>query len=230
MFKELIGLFRSDNPLASIAEKFSQMLALAWENTRAAGEIYFGKKASAEERSQIYKKDIQINKLERAIRKRVVAHLSFPENIPDVPYCLLMMSLVKDVERLGDYAKNLAEVMDQHGGRLADGDILDELVEIRTEVEKGFEGATELVGSTDLERVLELIRSGRDVAQRCDLLITKIARSDVDAATAAASVLATRYYKRIGGHVLNTLSSIVMPLHKIDYYDEDDFPSTPPTR
>jgi len=34
-------------------------------------------------------------------------------------------------------------------------------------------------------------------------------------------VLATRYYKRIGGHVLNVLSSVVMPLHKVDYYDED---------
>jgi hypothetical protein len=35
-------------------------------------------------------------------------------------------------------------------------------------------------------------------------------------------VLATRFYKRIGGHVLNVLSSVVMPLHKVDYYDEDE--------
>ncbi len=31
-----------------------------------------------------------------------------------------------------------------------------------------------------------------------------------------------RSYKRISGHVLNVLSSVVMPLHKIDYYDEDE--------
>ena len=30
-----------------------------------------------------------------------------------------------------------------------------------------------------------------------------------------------RYYKRIGGHVLNVLSGVTMPLHKVDYYDED---------
>ena len=41
----------------------------------------------------------------------------------------------------------------------------------------------------------------------------------------AAQVLGTRYYKRIGGHVLNILSSVVMPLHKIDYYDEDSIPA-----
>ena len=40
-------------------------------------------------------------------------------------------------------------------------------------------------------------------------------------------MLATRYYKRIGGHVLNILSSVVMPLHKVDYYDEEELPETP---
>ena len=56
-------------------------------------------------------------------------------------------------------------------------------------------------------------------------LVTKAAQSSYDASTTAAVVLATRYYKRIGGHVLNILSSVVMPLHKIDYYDEDSIPA-----
>ena len=45
-----------------------------------------------------------------------------------------------------------------------------------------------------------------------------------DARTTTALVLGARFYKRIGGHVLNVLSSVVMPLHKVDYYDEDDIP------
>ena len=52
-------------------------------------------------------------------------------------------------------------------------------------------------------------------------MFARIARSDYDAATATAMVLGTRYYKRIGGHVLNVLSGVTMPLHKVDYYDED---------
>jgi hypothetical protein len=32
--------------------------------------------------------------------------------------------------------------------------------------------------------------------------------------------MGARFYKRIGAHVLNVLSSVVMPLHKLDYYDE----------
>ena len=33
-------------------------------------------------------------------------------------------------------------------------------------------------------------------------------------------VLLTRFYKRVGGHLLNVVSSVVMPLHKVDFYDE----------
>jgi hypothetical protein len=40
-----------------------------------------------------------------------------------------------------------------------------------------------------------------------------------------ALVLALRYYKRIGGHPLNVLSSMVMPLHKVDFFDEDAAPA-----
>ena len=37
-----------------------------------------------------------------------------------------------------------------------------------------------------------------------------------------ALVLGARLYKRIGGQVLNVLSSVVMPIHKVDYYDEEE--------
>ena len=36
--------------------------------------------------------------------------------------------------------------------------------------------------------------------------------------------LGSRFYKRIQGHLLNLLSAVVMPLHKLDYYDEDSIP------
>ena len=43
----------------------------------------------------------------------------------------------------------------------------------------------------------------------------------------AVLVLCARYYKRIGGHALNVLSAVVMPLHKVDYYDEDEIAEKP---
>src|SRR5690606_35164507 len=121
-----------------------------------------------DERSRIYQKDIKINQLERAIRKQLVAHLSVSGNQVAVPYGLLMMSVIKDVERLGDYAKNLTQVSDLGVGELPSDENVGELRELRREIENAFRATTEIFDSSDHARALDLIRSGRNLAHRCD--------------------------------------------------------------
>ena len=159
--------------------------------------------------------------MERRIRKQVIAHLSVRGVSPHVPYCLLLMSLVKDVERIGDYAKNLSEVIDFYPEPLPDDEIIAELREIRRGVESAFADSSEVFSRSDRERAMVLISACRDLAHRSDQLLPRIARSDYNAALTTAVVLGARYYKRIGAHVQNILTSVVMPLHKLDYYDED---------
>jgi phosphate transport system protein len=173
-------------------------------------------------RSLVYKQDIKINQMQRAIRKQVATHLSMTTGTADVPYCLAMMSLVKDVERLGDYAKNIVELTDLHPEALPEDELTEELREIRAEVETILRNVHEVLTSLDRDKAMDRIRCGKDLARRCDAMLAKVARSDYSAGAAAATVLGTRYYKRIGGHLINILSSVVMPLHKVDYYDEDD--------
>lgn len=232
MLRELLAIFRSENPLSAMGEQFAKMLKLTLEMTNRAGTVFFENKNNPEDRTRIYEQDVRVNQLERSIRKNVVAHLTLPGNTPDVPYCLLLMSLVKDVERIGDYAKNLAELVDIRPEPVADDEILHELQEIRRGVEDAFRSTWEIFASSDEERAMQYIRQGRDLAHRCETLILRIARASYDASTAAVLVLCTRYYKRIGGHAINVLSAVVMPLHKVDYYDEDEIPQkavkTPP--
>jgi len=197
------------------------MLKITYETTMKAGEIFSGEGLKPEERTWIYEQDVQVNKLQRKIRKQVIAHLSIQGSAPDLPYSLLLMSLVKDVERLGDYAKNLSEIGDLYTGRLPEDELCAELQEIRTGVEMAFASTSDVFERSDTERAMELTRHGQDLARRCDMLIERIAHSDHDAKTVTALALGTRYYKRIGGHVLNILSGVTMPLHKLDYYDED---------
>lgn len=225
MLRELLSMFRSDNPLARMGEDFSKMLKLTYDMTTAAGDIYFGKPVTPEDRTQIYSEDIQVNQLERKIRKQVVTHLSFEGNTADVPYCLLLMSVVKDVERLGDYAKNLSEVVDLQPDPFPEDDIVSELKEIRRGVDEAFQSAYEIFEVSDHERATQYIRQGQDIAHRCDSLIHRIARAPYGSSVVTALVLGTRYYKRIGGHVTNLLTAVVMPLHKVDYYDEDEVPA-----
>ncbi len=219
MLRALLSIFRSDKPLADMGKNFEEMLRLTYEMTVQAGDMFFSDVVAPDERTEIYKADVKVNKLERMIRKQVIAHLSLG-NSASLPYCLLLMSLVKDVERIGDYAKNLSEVREFHPQPLPDDEIVGELGEIRAGVELKFSQAAAVFASADRERSLELTREGRDLTHRCDALVTSVASSAYNAGTTTAVVLGARFYKRIAAHVLNVLSSVVMPLHKLDYYDE----------
>lgn len=222
MLKELLSLFRADDPMAEVAEDFSQMVDLSRDLTVRAGHVLFGEGGSEQaELEAIHKADVGINKLQRSIRKKIIAHLILTEEQRDVTYCLLIMSLVKDVERLGDYAKNVSEIRSESGGTVPEDSNGAEIKAIREAVEETYGSVNQVFATSDARTATELIQRGKVVNRRCDELIARAAASTYDAATTTALVLAARYYKRIESHLLNILSGVVMPLHKLDYFDED---------
>ncbi len=222
MLKELLNLFRSGEPLQAICENFAKMLSLSLELVKKGGEAFFAQSATEEDRRALQRQDVEVNKLERKIRKQVVVHLSVGSNVVDLPYCLLLMSLVKDVERIGDYAKDLAALVDLEPGPLPGGEFTDELRALRTKIEAEFEAACRVFNTCDREGAVALIRQGREGLESCEGLIRGIAHSSLAPGAAVKLALAARFYERIAGHVLNLLSGVVMPLHRLDYYDEKD--------
>ena len=220
MLQELLSIFRGGDPLSKVADNFALMLNLTREMNYSAGQIFFGEEHEENAQDKVHKMDAEVNELERIIRRSLTTHLSIPGNNADAPYSLLLMSLVKDVERLGDYAKNLSEIVEIRPGPLPNGTEFSELMMVRRRVELAYQACANGVLSSRKGEAVELIRQGRETARRCDSLIATIGESDYDAATTTAFILGTRYYKRINAHVLNVLSSVVMPLDKIDYHDE----------
>ena len=87
MLRELMSIFRSNNPLAKMGENFSKMLKLTDQMTAQAGRFFFDKPATPDERTQIYKQDVKVNKTERRVRKQVITHLSIGGNSADALYC-----------------------------------------------------------------------------------------------------------------------------------------------
>lgn len=224
MWRELLSLFRSSDPIAEMGQNFSEMLKLATELTLDAGRHFFDGPPTPDERSSVSRRDIQLNKMERRIRKQVITHLALREQQRDAAFGLLLMSLVKDVERIGDYCKNLSEVYDDGGGPIPDDDNAAELREIRAIIEESLSATADVFTRSDSDTALDLIRRGREVNRRCDALVKRIAGSNYSSATTTTLVLGARYYKRIESHLLNVLSGVVMPLHKVDYYDERALP------
>ena len=51
--------------------------------------------------------------------------------------------------------------------------------------------------------------------------ISKLVRDGSDAGPAAPRALLNRYLKRITAHLMNVMTAVVMPLDRLDYWDED---------
>ncbi len=220
MLKELLSIFRGSQPMEAATADFTRMLELAQELILEATVVYWGRAQSPEERTALYDKDVRLNKLQRRVRKHVVAQLSGP--VPsNVPYGLLLMSLVKDVERIGDYAKNLTELAVWVEEPMPEDELSGELREITRAVESLAREAAQVFTRSDVERARELILEGRGVAKRCDDLVRGVAKSNYSAGLAVKAAVGARFLKRVDGHLLNLLTAVVMPLHKLDYYDEN---------
>jgi phosphate uptake regulator len=222
MFRDFISIFQTDDPLSDMSDRFTRMLTLTGDMALAAGRIYFDGEAVDGARQRIYDQDIEVNRYEREIRKLIVAHLSIRLRSADLPHCLFLLSLVKDVERLGDYAKNLSELVDVGGGAPPPNAHTAELLAIRAAVEQAFRDTPEIVSQGQTERAVTLINEGRLNMKRCEALLRLVAETADEPRSAVSLALGARYYKRFNGHLLNILSSVVMPLHKLDFFDEDE--------
>lgn len=133
-------MFGVSDPLRDMGENFNRMLVLTHSLNLTASQIYFNEiDGNGEpERATLFEQDAKVNALEQTIRRQIITHLSLPGNEADVPYSLLLMTLVKDVGRLGDYGKNLAQLAEIRHGIFPLGTELDELLPIRRGVERIF--------------------------------------------------------------------------------------------
>lgn len=225
MFSQLFKSIAGEDPLEKSTSHFGDMLELVETMILEANAVYWGKVQTAAEREDLYRRDVKVNKLQRSTRRAVITGLSGSSS-GNLPYGLMLMSLVKDIERLGDYAKNLAEIPSRTHDDLAeralpDDDVVYELRLISDSIMTLAREAKSVYAEGNRERALELTEIGRATAKRCGRLVETIARSPYESAISVDLVLATRFYKRIQGHLLNLLSSVIMPLDKLDYFDEE---------
>jgi len=224
VLREILSVFRTEDEASRMKSTFLDALELSRELTEVAGEHFFDRPPSHEDIVAVHDRDVELNKLQRRLRKQVIAHMTLNSSRRDAQHGLLWMSLSKDVERIGDYCKNLVQIYEEGGAPLPQDENAASLREVRAVAEELSRQAGPVLEGSDSGTALELIRRGRDSNRLCDELVRRVSRGPYDAATTTTLALGTRYYKRIQSHLLNVLSSVVMPLHKLDYYDERSLP------
>ncbi len=220
MLRELLRMWRKIDLLKQALDDFITMIDHVEAMFRCATETLFGARKCVDAREMIYKTDIKVNITEREIRKRLVEHLAVNPR-GDAPACLILMSASKDVERAGDYCKNLLEVASMYRDRLTESKYMDDLRELTDRVAATFGKTRKAFAEDDQVVGHEVIHEEIRIAKRSDAMVQKVASDDeLNANQAVCLALAFRFLKRVNAHLGNVASSVVMPLHKIDYFDE----------
>ena len=219
MFKNFLAFWRGKDFLSRVLEDFNTMI----EDTQEMFNSVLNKLLESKEepglKDKIYSVDKQVNELEREIRKRIVEHLSLQPAI-DVPACLLMMSVVKDAERIGDYCKNLYEVTELLEKPLDKPEFRQLFNNIDREVMDEFSKTKDAFKNSDEELAREVLDIETRIVKNCDDILKKLASGKLDTNKAVCYTLTARYFKRIAAHLANIGSSVILPISQLDFFDE----------
>jgi phosphate transport system protein len=163
--------------------------------------------------------DHRVNAAEREIRRELVVHASVQGAI-DTPAILVYMSIVKDIERIGDYAKNIFDLA-ADGIDLSTGMYAGEIAQAATEVPRFLEESAAAFGTRDATLAKALLHRGDELLDGFDARVSALVKEEHPDHQAVAVALMHRYLKRIVAHAMNVLSAVVMPIDRLDYFDED---------
>lgn len=217
----VLEFFKSgEDQLDSLNAEVLDMLASCRHTFDAAINTVLGGTAPEAVGKDIRKTDRSINKAERRIRRALIVHASTRGAAADIGSILVLMSITKDIERVGDYAKNIWDLADNGVDMTADDDV-DELRKRRDAVSRLITDASQIFATQDVEAAHATIQAADDLMDEFDAEIARLVTTEAPGSRAVPRALLYRYLKRITAHLMNVLSAVVMPVDRLDYYDED---------
>lgn len=215
-FSFLRRIAGNENRLDMIERSIAEMLDNDLQAYLLAVSALLGDATHADVREDVRRTDFQVNEGERAIRRDLVVHASVAEGL-EAPGLLVYMSVVKAIERVGDYAKNLLDLA-RDGANLGNHEGWRQTFD---NVADFIKDTHEVFAKRDVERARQMLISGEVMLDEFDDGVSKLVSTTDGLGFAVARALAYRYLKRIVAHLMNVLSSVVMPLEQLDYFDDD---------
>jgi len=220
MFKELIGFWKKQDATTEIINKYLKTLETDFKMYKEAVRCLRHCDYS-EMQIDIYKTDILINKSEREIRRDVLTHLVMFDKA-EIPGGLTIASIVIDIERIGDYMKNIADLANLHKEKLDGGIYEDVLASIEKRIEGFFEITLQAFPESNLDLARKVVVGYREVSKDCTITTNALIQNNgnFNVSDAVTLGLYLRFLKRTGAHLYNICTSIVNPFHRIGYSEK----------
>ncbi len=218
MFKKWLSLFRKDNLMDRAYRRSFVMLDLTREMFLKSRESLRNRE-DTEIDINIRDRDLEVNSYEREVRRNVFNHLVV-SGTEMLPSGLALISIIIDIERIGDYAKNMVELAQEHPGKLHGGIFEEQIARIEEAVEDNFIQTRRCFEAGEKEAALKLLDKYSWVNQTCDDCLYALVREkdkNIRPGDSVALALYSRQLKRINSHLRNITTSVVNPFDKIGF-------------
>lgn len=180
--------------------------------------------APPEDVRKIKKMDKEMNRSHRAVRRKVYEHLSLTGN-QDLYFSLVLLSIVDDTERVGDYDKNIAEIITLVPRRLDFGEYTEDFNALWERTNEFFESTIKAFRDDDETAARYVLQSYGAISDTCDNMINDIIGGDdkeMINRDLVALMMIVRFFKRVNAHLKNIASSLTNPFHRIGYRPKDE--------
>ncbi len=219
MWKEIVTLFRSQGPLQEAYDEALLMLRASHDMFDHAVEQLHAEGALE---TDIYKRDQQINKYERRVRRKIVTHMSVSSK-PDINLGLVLTAIVIDIERIGDYTKNIVELAGAVPGPFNGLELHSEVAEIEKSMVRMFDDIAPCLEESDEAKARGIIGSHTIIASQVDEHVRALCSGEAlsgRSGHATTVALYLRYLKRVSAHLKNVATSVVNPYHRIGFREK----------
>ena len=216
----VMSFFRSDEGgISQIESQVQRMIADARHTFDLAMNAVTGG-AVETVADEVRRTDRQINVTEIEIRRELLVHISV-HGTADAGEMLVFMNMIKDLERIGDYNKNIFDLA-LEGVSFSGDEDLEQILGFRDELSSRIVLMGEILDTRDEDRARAYIERGDQLRREFDGLVNELVHATAPALVAVPRALLYRFLKRVAAHCANVVTAVVMPVDRLDYFDEDD--------
>lgn len=216
MFKGIFSGAQRSPLIESAFDDISEMLRQSAHMLDLALEALLDNKPLQADLDEL---DDPVDEAERMVRRSVLEHLSFnPQQ--DLVASLVLVSMVQDAERIGDFARGIGEIVPLARSPRS-GPFADQLRRIVQELRPLFEETEKAFAKDDPKRARAVMEKASALKAELQSYTADVAASELTADMAVVYASAARILRRIGAHLSNIASSVAQPYDRIRHGDED---------
>ena len=219
MFEKFKEFWKTSDLMSIVYKEVEQMLNISHEMFKDAMKILL-ENVKMDEQEVIYDKDHQLNYMQIDVRKKTLEHLTISP-AQDITPSLIITTVVVDIERIGDYCKNLVELAHKYPEEL-EGEYAERIRKLQERVELNFKDTLKAFSNVDKDVGKQVMERHAQLARDCEKLVEELVDDEkIGARLGIVFALLARFLKRVDAHLKNVASSVVNPFHRLGYRPEE---------